>query len=62
MIALVVAAAAVQPQTVLTIDPRHRIVEGVASDGKRSLDKPGFVRTQGAPIVAVPLSEDCKPQ
>jgi len=27
------AAAAVQPQTVLTIDPRHRLVEGVASDG-----------------------------
>jgi DNA-binding beta-propeller fold protein YncE len=25
---------AAQPQTVLTIDPRHRIVEGVASDGK----------------------------
>ena len=27
-------AAAAQPQTVLTIDPRHRLVEGVASDGK----------------------------
>ncbi|MEP6983063.1 MAG: hypothetical protein ABI853_05395 [Sphingomicrobium sp.] len=27
------AAAAVQPQTVPTIDPRHRLVEGVASDG-----------------------------
>jgi DNA-binding beta-propeller fold protein YncE len=27
------AAAAAQPQTVLTIDPRHRLVEGVASDG-----------------------------
>jgi hypothetical protein len=27
------AAAAVQPQTVLTIDPKHRLVEGVASDG-----------------------------
>ena len=35
MIALAVlaAAAAVQPQPVLTIDPKHRIVEGVASDG-----------------------------
>ena len=35
MIGLValVAAAAVQPQTVLTIDPKHRLVEGVASDG-----------------------------
>ena len=28
------AIAATQPQTVLTIDPRHRLVEGVASDGK----------------------------
>jgi len=28
------AAAAAQPQTVLTIDPKHRLVEGVASDGK----------------------------
>jgi len=27
------AAAAAQPQTVLTIDPKHRLVEGVASDG-----------------------------
>lgn len=35
MIALLLAAAAslAQPQTVLTIDPSHRIVEGVASDG-----------------------------
>jgi sugar lactone lactonase YvrE len=30
--ALIVAAAA-QPQTVLTIDPKHRLVEGVTSDG-----------------------------
>ena len=28
------ALAAAQPQTVLTIDPKHRLVEGVASDGK----------------------------
>jgi hypothetical protein len=27
------AAAAVQPQTLFTIDPKHRVVEGVASDG-----------------------------
>jgi len=27
-------AAAAQPQTLLTIDPKHRLVEGVASDGK----------------------------
>jgi hypothetical protein len=36
MIALLamVAVAAAQPQPVLTIDPTHRLVEGVASDGK----------------------------
>ena len=28
------AAAVAQPQTVLTIDPKHRLVEGVTSDGK----------------------------
>ena len=33
LIALVAAAAATQPQTILTIDPKHRLVEGVASDG-----------------------------
>lgn len=34
LLAMVAAAAAAQPpQTVLTIDPKHRLVEGVASDG-----------------------------
>ena len=28
------AAAALQPQTVLTVDPKHRLIEGVASDGR----------------------------
>jgi len=28
------AAAVLQPQIVVTIDPRHRLIEGVASDGK----------------------------
>lgn len=32
--ALLAAAAALQLQPVLTIDPKHRIIEGVASDGK----------------------------
>ena len=32
-LAVLAAVAAVQPQPVLTIDPKHRIVEGVASDG-----------------------------
>jgi sugar lactone lactonase YvrE len=31
---LAFAAAAAQPQTVLTVDPKHRLVEGVASDGR----------------------------
>ena len=31
---LAFAAAAVQPQPVLTIDPKHRLVEGIASDGQ----------------------------
>lgn len=31
---LMAAAAALQVQPILTIDPKHRIVEGVASDGK----------------------------
>jgi hypothetical protein len=34
MILSLLAAAALQPQTVLTVDPRHRLIEGVASDGK----------------------------
>ena len=34
MIAAWLAAAALQAQPILTIDPSHRIVEGVASDGK----------------------------
>ena len=34
----------------------------VADSGWATIDKPGFVRTHGAPIVAVPLSRDCKPQ
>jgi hypothetical protein len=33
----------------------------VADSGWATLDKPGFVRTIGAAIVAVPLSSDCKP-
>ena len=33
MILAMVAAVALVPQTVATIDPKHRLVEGVASDG-----------------------------
>lgn len=34
MILSLLAAAALQPQTVVTVDPKHRLIEGVASDGK----------------------------
>ena len=34
----------------------------VADSGWATIDKPGFVRTAGGPIVAVPLGADCKPQ
>ena len=34
MILALFAAAALQPQTIVTADPSHRLIEGVASDGK----------------------------
>jgi DNA-binding beta-propeller fold protein YncE len=34
----------------------------VADSGWATIDKPDFTRTTGAPIVSVPLSDDCKPQ
>ena len=34
----------------------------VADSGWASLDKPGFVRTSGASIVAIPLGADCRPR
>ena len=34
----------------------------VADSGWATIDKPDFKRTVGAPIVSIPLSEDCKPQ
>ncbi|MEO6256199.1 MAG: hypothetical protein ABIO69_05265 [Sphingomicrobium sp.] len=39
------AAASLQPRTVLTIDPRHRLVEGVASDGRTIFVSSIFDRT-----------------
>ena len=33
MILLAAALLAAQPQAILTVDPRHRLIEGVASDG-----------------------------
>ena len=34
MILALLAAAAIQPQTIVTVDPSHRLIEGVASDGR----------------------------
>ena len=34
MILALAAAAAMQPQTLFTVDPAHRLIEGIASDGK----------------------------
>jgi len=35
LILTAMAAAALQPQTVVTVDPRHRLIEGVATNGRR---------------------------
>ena len=48
-------------------DPTQLVYDGkrlliVADSGWATLDKPDFTRIAGAPIIAVPLSEDCKPQ
>ena len=53
------------PQLALP-DPTQVAYDGkrlliVADSGWATIDKPEFVRTQGTPIVAVPLSRDCQP-
>jgi hypothetical protein len=35
LILAAMAAAVLQPQTVVTVDPSHRLIEGVATDGRR---------------------------
>ena len=45
--------------TQIAFDGKRLLI--VADSGWATMDKPGFDRTQGASIVAVPLSEDCKP-
>ena len=45
--------------TQIAFDGKRLLV--VADSGWAALDKAGFVRTRGAPIVAIPLSADCKP-
>ena len=46
--------------TQLAYDGKRLLI--VADSGWATLDKPGFVRTAGATVMAVPLSEDCTPQ
>lgn len=45
--------------TQLAFDGKRLLV--VADSGWATLDKAGFVRTRGAPIIAIPLSKHCKP-
>lgn len=35
IVAILLAAAAIQPQTLFAVDPKHRLIEGVATDGSR---------------------------
>jgi DNA-binding beta-propeller fold protein YncE len=46
--------------TQIAFDGKRLLI--VADSGWATLDKADFVRTQGAPIVAVPLSKDCQPK
>lgn len=46
--------------TQLAYDGKRLLI--IADSGWATVDKPNFTRTAGAPIIAVPLSEDCKPQ
>ena len=57
---LLLARGALPDPTQAAYDGRRLLL--VADSGWATIDKPGFVRTRGAPIVAVPLSKDCKPQ
>jgi len=56
-----------QPLGEVTLpDPTQIAYDGkrlliVADSGWATIEKPEFVRTQGTPIVAVPLSRDCQP-
>jgi sugar lactone lactonase YvrE len=45
--------------TQIAYDGKRLLV--VADSGWATLDKAGFVRSQGTPIIAIPLSKDCKP-
>ena len=56
---LPLAKEALPDPTQIAYDGKRLLI--VADSGWATIDKPGFVRTSGTPIVAVPLSEDCKP-
>lgn len=51
--------AAFPDPTQIAFDGKRLLI--VADSGWATLDKPDFKRTEGTPIVAVPLSEDCRP-
>ncbi|HKP34052.1 MAG TPA: hypothetical protein VJT70_04650 [Sphingomicrobium sp.] len=51
--------ASLPDPTQLAYDGKRLLV--VADSGWATLDKPGFVRTAGATVVAVPLTEHCRP-
>jgi hypothetical protein len=46
--------------TQVAFDGKRLLV--VADSGWATIDKPDFKRTAGAPIIAIPLGEDCKPE
>jgi hypothetical protein len=52
--------ASLPDPTQLAYDGKRLLI--VADSGWASIDKRDFNRTSGAAIVAIPLSEDCKPQ
>jgi hypothetical protein len=71
LVAITRADAGIQydkPLSDLTLpDPTQIAFDGkrlliVADSGWASVEKPDYVRTAGAPIIAIPLGADCKPQ
>lgn len=50
---------ALSDPTQIAYDGKRLLI--VAESGWATLDKPGFVRTAGATVLAVPLTEDCRP-
>ena len=44
--------------TQIAFDGKRLLI--VADSGWATIDKPGFVRTSGTPVIAIPLGRDCK--